>query len=153
MKKPTFLPAGRLERFFAFLIDMVILSIPILLVITPLKGTAFVMVVEFVAILSYFTWFNAGVWQATPGQRILSIYVIRTNGGPLTLRDSLERTLAFYLPRLPLYASFIEPQLAQALVVWLSGLWFIPILVRENRMGLHDQLSGTRVVVGKAKGS
>lgn len=153
MKKVKFIYAGRLERLFANLIDTLILLVPHGLLISAFGEGGGVLVSGFLCNLIYFTWFTASAWQASPGQRVLSMYIIHANGQPMTLRDALERFLAYTLPVLPMYASFIDDKVAPLITVWLTALWFGPILIREERTGLHDQMCNTRVIVGKANGS
>ncbi|MBX9726879.1 MAG: RDD family protein [Rickettsiales bacterium] len=99
--------------------------------------------------LGYYTYFTASRWQATPGKRLLSIYVVRTDNRALTPRDALERFLGFILPSLPIYSSIMLQQQAAMLVFWLTLFWFAPILFTPERIGFHDRLCRTRVVVGK----
>jgi len=149
---------GRLERLFANLLDTLILLLPNGMIIslmsqvdgagTPVLNPASLLVL-FLCNTAYYTAFTSSGWQGTPGKRMLGIYVIRTDGHRLTQRDALERYLAFILPSLPLYASFISPNLSQFLVVVLSLIWFAPILYTPNRTGIHDQICGTRVVCGR----
>lgn len=147
MKSRTPTYAGRPERFFAYLLDTVILIAPGAIVVMLLKGQPVAVLGVFLVSLIYYTYFTASRWQATPGKYLLNLYVARRDRTPLTLRDALERFLAFILPTLPFYASFIPEKQAPALVVWLTMLWFAPILFRADRMGLHDRLCGTMVLV------
>lgn len=149
-KKPSYILAGRLERLFANLIDTLILLVPHALLISLFGETGGVLVAGFLINLGYFTWFTASTWQASPGQRVLNMYVVHLDRTPLDLRDAFERFLAYTMPVLPMYATFIDPEIAPALTVWLTGIWFGPILLRESRMGIHDQLCRTQVVAGKA---
>jgi uncharacterized RDD family membrane protein YckC len=141
--------AGRLERLFANLIDTVILIIPGGLLAALLDHNGMITLATFLVSLGYYTHFTASGWQATPGKRLLGIYVIRTDHRRLTQRDAVERFLAYSIPSLPLYASFIPAQSAPLLVFWLSMFWFLPILITPERTGTHDRLCGTRVLVGK----
>lgn len=165
---PKFTYAGRLERFAAFLIDKFILLVPTMLLaglFVPEAATesddtvllpselGLLVVIELLCTLAYFTWFVGSRWQASPGQRIMGMHVVHADGSPLDLRDAAARFLAFILPTLPLYSSFISASLAQTLAMWLIGVWFLPILFRDERTGMHDILCNTRMVAGKAKGS
>lgn len=144
---PTY--AGRLERLFANLIDTLILIIPNGLLIHLIGAEGLATIFTFLAILAYYVYFTASPWQATPGKRMLGIYVVRTDGRPLARRDALERFLAYSIPSLPMYASFLSPEWVSTLAVSLSLFWFAPILFTEERIGYHDRLCGTRVVVGR----
>ncbi len=141
--------AGRLERLLANLIDTIIQLFPAGLMVALLGGQRMAVVATFATSLAYYTLFTAGSWQATPGKRLLGIYVAHRNGTALTYRDALERFLAYVLPSLPIYASFIPEEIAPILVFWLSIAWFAPILLTPERMGLHDRMCRTHVLVGR----
>ena len=149
MKPLQSIYAGRLERLFANLIDSLILIIPSGVVAALLDHDGLVTLATFLVSLGYYTHFTASDWQATPGKRLLGLYVIRTDYRALTQRDAVERFLAYSIPSLPLYASFLSAQAAPMLVFWLSLFWFAPILFTPERIGTHDRLCGTRVLVGK----
>lgn len=149
MKQTTPIYAGRAERFFAYLIDTIILAVPGALVVSLLKGAEVAIIGVFLISLAYYTYFTASAWQATLGKRMLNLYVARADKKALTPRDALERFLAFILPTLPVYTSFIPEKHAPVLVFWLTMVWFSPILFRPDRTGLHDRLCNTHVLVGK----
>ena len=151
--------AGRLERLFANLIDTLILFVPatVVAVLTSsadaageLQPSPVGMVVVFLVHMTYYTAFTAGRWQGTPGKRLLNMYVIHTDHSRMTQRDALERFLAYVLPSLPMYSSFLPQNIAPMIVIWLSLFWFVPILTHPQRMGFHDKLCRTLVVSGKA---
>ena len=73
----------------------------------------------------------AGSWTLaakTPGMGVLGIRVVQRDGGEITLRHAVVRTLA-----LPL--SFL-----------LLGLGFIGLVIGRERRGLHDVIAHTTVV-------
>jgi uncharacterized RDD family membrane protein YckC len=151
---PTY--AGRPERLFAYLIDVLIVALPIAVLTQPFvhpSETAWTVIVDppayaviFLVNLLYQSYFIASQAQATIGMRLLSLYVIRTDGQRLNARDAIERFLAFFMPTLAGYTSFISDHQAPILVFWLKVIWFAPILFRADRAGLHDRLSGTMVL-------
>lgn len=147
VRQPTY--AGRPERLLANLLDTIILLIPSAFVVGILKGSDISVVGVFACNLAYYTYFTAGAWQATPGKRLLGIYVARTDHRALTSRDALERYLAFVMPVLPLYVSFLPQNILFSIVFWLSLFWFTPILFTPERIGYHDRLCKTRVLAGK----
>lgn len=148
--------ASPLERAFANMIDALLLLILSSMLLSLIGGVATTegevampssgLLVVFLANVGYFTGFTSSRWQASPGQRILSLRVIRTDGRNLSQEDALGRYLAFFLPSVPLYASFLSQQVASVLFIWLSLMWLIPILLSPQRIGVHDRLSGTRVI-------
>jgi uncharacterized RDD family membrane protein YckC len=75
----------------------------------------------------YYTLFEASSWQATPGKRILRLYVTDLNGRRLTIGRALLRNLARQI----------------------SGVFFIGYLitgVTERKQALHDILAGSLVL-------
>jgi uncharacterized RDD family membrane protein YckC len=75
----------------------------------------------------YYTIFEASVWQATPGKRLLRLYVTDLNGKRITYRRALVRNLARQL----------------------SGFLFIGFLIAgftEKKQALHDILAGSLVL-------
>jgi uncharacterized RDD family membrane protein YckC len=149
MKKKPLQNANALERFLANLIDGLILFIPLKLITAPLANDGLAMLVGCLGNMAYFVWFTSSAWQASPGQRLLSIYVTHINGAKMTRLDAFERFICFILPVLPLYTTLLPFQLAFSLATFLSMAWFMPIALNEKRMGIHDYLCNTRVVVGK----
>lgn len=149
--KPVKQPyAGRLERVLANLIDTIIMLVPTFLLATIMAGNnGLAMLAVFLINGFYYTHFTASAWQATPGQRLLSVYVIRRDGRLITQREALVRFLAFILPTLPLYTSLIPEQIAQVMALWLIVVWFAPILFTEERIGMHDRICDMRVMAGK----
>lgn len=147
--------AGRAERLFAYLLDALVLLIPTAVLMQALGGihesgaTGPQVLAIFVLNLLYRVGFSASIWQATPGKRLLNIYIIHADGSRLTPRDALERHLAFVLPSLPVYSSMVAENAAVTLAMTLSMLWFVPILTTPERIGMHDRICRTRVVVGK----
>lgn len=146
-RAPTY--AGRLERLFANLLDTLFLILPNGLLVLLVGDHKFATALTFLTVLIYYMVFTSSSWQATPGKRLLGIYVIRTDYRKLNQMDALERFLAYSIPSLPIYTSFLPPDLISALVMSLSLFWFAPILFTEERIGYHDQLCHTRVVVGR----
>ncbi len=88
-------------------------------------------IVGTVIALTYYAYFTAGPWQATPGKRICGIYVIRTNGKRIDAPFAIFRDLAYVISSLPLFIGF------------LMALW------TDEHKALHDIVCGTRVVYGK----
>ena len=157
MKKPALTYAGPLERVLAFLIDKLIVAVPtaVLILLAGFtdgeKDQQAIIAIDYVCQAAYFTWFISSGWQASPGQRLLGIHVIHEHGRKLGMRHALERFIVWSAPQLPLYASFLAPNVASSLFLALVLFWFIPILMRADRTGVHDQFCGTRVVSGKTK--
>jgi uncharacterized RDD family membrane protein YckC len=83
-------------------------------------------------IVGYFVAFWTGTGE-TPGNRLMRIRVVRSDGSSLKPRQALVR--------------FIGIVISAPLLIG-----FLPILVSERRRGLHDWLAGT-VVIGAERRS
>lgn len=139
--------AGFLPRLAAVIIDTLIL-LPASGLLVDTVGPFYEALLGVIIAGAYYTLFVAGTWQATPGKRLMGVYVIRKDGQSLDPRQALCRYLGYLMPSLPIYSS-LEPGTAQGLVVWLSAMWFVPIILTEQKTGLHDLLCETRVVKGR----
>lgn len=84
----------------------------------------------FVSLL-YFPIFNASVWQATPGKRLLGIHLMRVDGQDVSFPRSLGRYFA---------------QILSALIFMIG---YIMVGLTREKTGLHDLIAGTRVVYGR----
>lgn len=120
---PRFTYAGRLNRVLANLIDGGILLLPGL-VLTAIFGESKgpLAVAAFATNLAYVVFFLSSPWHATPGKRVMNMYVVHADGSPLTARDALERFLAYILPSLPLYMSLLSENVAVIVALWLNLL-------------------------------
>lgn len=149
MRPPALPYAGRLERLFANLLDTLFLIVPNLLLASLFGDSGLTLIAAFLCYGSYYTYFTASAWQATPGKRLLNIFVGTVDGRRLKPVQSLERFIVYILPSLPLYTSVLSERMSQTLFIWMSIFWFMPILTTPERRGIHDTLVGTRVFVGK----
>jgi uncharacterized RDD family membrane protein YckC len=85
----------------------------------------------FLVSLLYFPIFNASVWQATPGKRLLGIHLMRVDGQDVSFLRSLGRYFA---------------QILSALFFMIG---YIMVGLTREKTGLHDLIAGTRVVHGR----
>ncbi len=142
---------GFLPRFAAILFDFFIL-LPVNLFTLTLFGSSplIATIVNIFVNGLYYAEFLAGNWQATPGKRILNLHVISTrHAGPLSREEAWLRYIAYHLPTLPLYSTIL-PQGAPELITFsMILIWFIPILTHQEKCGVHDHISKTRVIVGR----
>jgi uncharacterized RDD family membrane protein YckC len=75
----------------------------------------------------YYTFFESSNWQATPGKRILRLYVTDLNGQRITLGRAFVRNIARQI----------------------SGFLFIGYVMAgltEKKQALHDMIAGCLVV-------
>ncbi len=92
--------------------------------------------------------FLASSWQATPGKRIMNIYVIKNN----MTRLSFGR--AFYRSSLPVIALiimyFVIPLPFLAIVAFLIfAFWYGRVAFTAEKTTGHDLIAKTRVIVGR----
>jgi uncharacterized RDD family membrane protein YckC len=138
--------AGFWLRAVAYLIDTLIMS-PVLGLVASLNPSAFMklpdantpsffgmpqptplfFVLTFVVVTLYFALFEVSSWQATPGKRILKIYVTDLKGLPTTLARALGRNIAKQISGFVLIGYF------------LAGF-------TEKKQALHDILAGCLVL-------
>ena len=134
--------AGFWKRFFAFLIDLVILAIPSIVIIYLLALTDQEPVWILIAIwllpayllfgLLYFPLFEFQGWQATPGKRLLCIYVTNLDGQ----RISFPRAIARYFAK----------QLSGSASLFIG---YLMAAFTEEKQALHDKVASTLVLDGK----
>jgi uncharacterized RDD family membrane protein YckC len=147
--------AGFWVRLLAYIIDVIVLELfslaigAVLGIVLALAGVlgkieppagsaplphsfvALFWIIGFALTIGYNVYFNAGTWQATPGKRLLGLYIITVTGEPVSPWLAFGRWLAYILDGLTLYIGFM-------MIGW-----------TREKTGLHDIVCGTRVVYGK----
>jgi uncharacterized RDD family membrane protein YckC len=133
---------GLATRVIAFVLDAALINIVALVVelgaalilsLLHLPGGLKAVVIALGA-AAYVLWtigYFAAFWSTTgqtPGNRVMQIRVVTTNGAPLKPRTAVVRCIGLVLAALPLFAGY----------VW--------ILFDAKRRGLHDRLARTLVV-------
>ncbi len=68
------------------------------------------------------------IWATTVGKRLFGLYIVRSDGSRVGLGRALVRHLASYLSGLLLFLGFLQ------------------VAFREDKLSLHDKISGTKVV-------
>jgi uncharacterized RDD family membrane protein YckC len=127
-------PAGFAVRCTAYLIDWLIRAV-VLSILTVLlaRGGAFGeglrLIALFVAGWLYFVLFELSAGAATPGKRVMGLFVLMTNGLPLTPAGALIRNLMRVVDLLPL----------------LYGFGITAMLLRRDCRRLGDLAAGTVV--------
>lgn len=129
-------PAGGLSRILAWLMDMVVAQLPVLLywvLATYLLHSAeeeiqfFCTVGAVVCYLVLFFLFNVRVHRTrgqTPGMRLIGIEVVRLDGTFVTAGQAFAR----------------------ACLVMVAPLWILTIPFDIQKRGIHDLMCGTRVI-------
>jgi uncharacterized RDD family membrane protein YckC len=87
--------------------------------------------VSWVISITYSVYFITSKQQATPGKRIMNIYIATADGQKLSLNRCFVRFFASILSGL------------------LAGIGFIMIAFTKEKTGLHDLICNTRVFYGK----
>ena len=112
--------------FFPATFEKLLPPAPVSLADMPQPSPVVILVLVSVGCL-YYTLFEGSGWQATPGKRIMRIYVTDLNGRRISLGRALIRNLARQL----------------------SGIFFIGYLITgftEKKQALHDILAGCLVL-------
>lgn len=135
-------------RFFAKILDELILLAVLFPLMHIMGDGAITVVMLFAGPVLYHAYTHASRAQATPGEHIMKLYVTTMTGERLSLRRSLERSLAYAIPSLPVYATLSQDSV-MALMMLLVLVWFGPRLVTRHARGLHDIVCDTRVVTGR----
>lgn len=148
MSRPLLLSGPALARFAARVLDELIQLAILYPIVTFAGNSAFSVAMFFAVPLVYHMWAHASRQQATPGEHIMKLYVVNRHGTRLTMRQSLERSLAYMMPWLPAFTS-APAEVISTLIFFLVFAWFAPILLTRNATGVHDMLCGTRVVAGR----
>ncbi len=144
----SFTNGSALSRFGAKILDEFILLALLFPAMSLLGDSDITVLLIFIVPVLYHTYTHASRAQATPGEHIMQVYVVHTNGARLTLRQSFERALAYTLPTLPIYSS-LEENTSVSIMFFLVIGWFLPILLTERATGIHDILCNSRVVAGR----
>ena len=150
-QKPHIEYGGGGMRFIAVVLDtLILLPINVLLISVfsslPLMG----LVANIALQMTYYIGFLSGPWRATPGKRVMGLYVVSTQGlGALSKEQAALRFIAYHIPTFPIYTSLIDGMSAEVMMMALFGVWFIPILMTEEKTGVHDLLCHTRVMKGQ----
>ncbi len=107
-------PAGFWIRTCAYLIDGIVLALLQVVVSLAMVGivgpnsmpgsvsASALRAAPHLTTFIYFVMFNCGSWQATPGKRLLGIYVRRADGHRMTIAQGFGRYMALILSMIPL---------------------------------------------------
>jgi uncharacterized RDD family membrane protein YckC len=116
--------AGFWIRFFAYIIDGIVLFALVLLCIITIIG---IVALPFVAIgYMPFCWWK---WGATPGQRVLGLRVVRdVDGGPISGGTAAVRFIGWLISS------------------WALDIGFIWAAFEPRKRGWHDMMAGTVVI-------
>ena len=92
-------------------------------------GLGLIVLVALLGAWLYYALFESSSWQATPGKKVLNIFVTDINGAPVSFGRATGRYFSKYITQLiPLFVGFI-----------LAGL-------TERKQALHDMIASTLVL-------
>jgi uncharacterized RDD family membrane protein YckC len=134
--------AGFASRFVAFVVDVVVLTAIFMLALAAINFAASILTGNSIdfnrsntwVVIAYFAWaflYFALFWGLngrTAGGALFGLQVLTDDGGDISGRRAIGRTLAFPL-------SFL-----------IMGLGFLGILLGDRRRALHDVIAATVVV-------
>ena len=136
--------AGFWLRFFAYLVDTIIVRVGLYLVWmiagintpqnfieSPVEAAGLFSLLalgEVFASMVYSALFISGGWQATPGKRAVGIKVTNMAGKPVSFGNALGREAAKFL---------------SAMII---GIGFLLAAFTERKQALHDMIAGCLVV-------
>lgn len=140
--------AGLASRFAAFVVDLVVLTGIFVLVLAAINFAASIVTGKDIAfnrgslwvVIAYLVWgfvYFAHFWGLngrTAGMALFGIQVLTAQGGDVSGRRGIGRTLAFPL-------SFL-----------ILGLGFLGVLLGDQRRALHDVIAGTVVIYSGTHG-
>jgi uncharacterized RDD family membrane protein YckC len=173
-------PAGFWLRFLALILNL-ILFIPISWIVVIVSMHSVIPInLDNIALMVFSVIFLASHWQATPGKRFFSVYVIRAeDGGPIGLGRAFYRFFAFAAPYILyiivimavtyIFPSFRQPTVEKPsletmftlpmIIVMISSIslsiFYIAlpfsIIFDPNKRSFIDKLCRTCVVCGRPK--
>ena len=136
-------------------ISWVLMAIFFMLLMTGIGGVFFVIVIVVSSLLPIFVMplFYTSSWQATPGKRIVKIYVTGENGNKLNYGRALYRVML--LPLISTIIAFVgmfsgfHEDFLSIVILAFSFFWFIPAAMTIQHTAVHDIIAKTRVLKGR----
>lgn len=164
-------PGNIFKRLMAFIIDSIIITIPLTVynTIVVLRSidikeasqlstqalmeksisAGFPLIVIITTALYYMV-FECSKWQASIGKRLLGLCVLNKSNDTLKIWQSLLRTLLWHLPSVIKSILVLFMPLTEITAFAVLGLsfvlaCFIPIFFTRDKLTLYDMLTNTRV--------
>lgn len=120
--------SGFWKRFFAYLIDAIILAIPGLMIGGAVNHFGISLVMNLILGFLYYPIFECSILSATPGKALLGMVVLTEAGERITFKAALIRYFTRYLSALVCYVGYIMQ------------------VFTSKRQTLHDMMSETVVI-------
>lgn len=128
-----FAVAGPVARFYATLLDNLILFILIMIIVPMIAIGSISMAIWYISAFVIY-WFLPTIFEwrtgATPGKRAVGLLVINDDGTPVSFHAAFMRNLLRFVDALP--------------VPWLAG--FICMCMHKDNKRLGDMAAGTLVI-------
>ena len=117
--------AGFWRRFFAYLVDGVILNIiGWIIYFVPLYWTDWLaLVISIIYVIGFWTWRGQ-----TPGKMFLGVKIVKTDGSPIGIGRAILRYVGYFVSAIIIFIGYL-------MIAWDS-----------KKQGLHDKIAGTCVV-------
>lgn len=96
-----------------------------------LEENGWVSILAMLLFALYYILFTASRWQATPGKRLMGIYVAKADGDRIGYGRSLWRFISYTFSGITLYIGYLM------------------VAFTRQKRGLHDFIAGTVVKYGK----
>lgn len=134
------------QRFLNYIIDILIIEVPLSIIRVPLASTfigkAVVAGIIIAAITAVYEIGTVATWGQTLGMRVMKIRVVREEDrGPLPLERVAARSVAFWIFHLFFFSIPIF-----AVVRLLCDIAFLSMLWDDRKQGWHDKLGRALVV-------
>jgi uncharacterized RDD family membrane protein YckC len=153
----VFTIAGFWRRYVAFLLDALVIVVPLTILGFAFEDVAFTWgpygrIPAFALIFAYWVYFNSRLGQGqTVGKRVMKIAVVDNSGASISVKKALLRsgfiTLIFFFSRWALPLNPVLQFLGTALVFGGGLAVFYGLLFNgKSRQGFHDLLSQSYVV-------
>ncbi|QKX01273.1 RDD family protein [Wolbachia endosymbiont of Dipetalonema caudispina] len=153
------------RRFCAYLLDIAILLIPILLIVLLLKDFPLILYLLYICInCSYFTYFISSSAQATPGQQLMNIHTMSLDGSKIGLILAFDKSISqFFLPLLNnviiILVELFQSQeklvtvlnMLEVIIMLLTFCWYLVACFSKKKQTCHDILFDIIVVKGAIK--
>ncbi len=152
--------AGLVERFFAYIIDTMFLTMAIGVLALSMKTNVFRLgyaanLIGFTIAMAYYTLLHGPLGKGqTLGKRIMKIRVVANDGYPIAIGSALIRAAIFLLPSfisdlpiLPLNTPRLVSLILNSIITGFSfATYYLILFNRQTRQGFPDLLAKTYVV-------
>ena len=137
--------AGFFYRLMAWILDMIILSVPLTLLSNIFGTEDYLYIVLFIILWWLYTSYSILKWKGTLGKRMVGLYVLKTDTNPVSFFQASLRylySLFIYLPLVVYMVVSVSLEAENEKVRWMVlCITFVPILMmffNSKRQVLYD---------------